>query len=106
MAQMLKTEHEASSVVFIEEGKEMAMPDVERRVLGVYLDPKAAKDIAAASEDENDAAIEKTARQQLRLYHCCDDSGTLKVTEVKTGPLNQSDLTSSVSYWTAVFELN
>lgn len=98
MAQLLKTEHEASNVVFIEEGQEMSLPDVERRVLGVYLDPKAAKDIAAASEDESDAATETTARQQLRLYHCCDDSGTLKVTEVKTGPLNQSDLSSSVSF--------
>jgi hypothetical protein len=96
MAQLLKAEHEATGIIFIEEGGEMSLPDTERRILGVYLDPKGAKDISPASPDENDAASEVSARQQLRLYHCSDESGTLKVTEVKTGPLSQSDLTSNV----------
>jgi len=98
MAQVLKTEHDASGVIFVEEGDEMNLPDVEKRILGVFLDPKGAKDVAPAAEDDNDAVVETSARQQLRLYHCSDESGTLKVTEVKTGPLNQSDLTSNVSY--------
>lgn len=33
---------------------------------------------------------------EVRLYRCSDDSGTLKVTEVKTGPLMQHDLSSQV----------
>ncbi|XP_065344773.1 villin-1-like [Cloeon dipterum] len=99
MAQQLKTEHEATGVVFIEEGQELALPDVERKILSLYLDPKAARsEIAEATEDANDAAVETAARQQLRLYHCSDESGTLKVTEVKTGPLSQSDLSSTDSY--------
>ncbi|XP_059489810.1 villin-1-like [Neocloeon triangulifer] len=98
MAQQLKVEHEATGVVFIEEGGEMSLPEVERKILSVYLDPKNAREVAPATEDENDAAAESAARQQLRLYHCSDDSGTLKVTEVKSGPLDQSDLSSNDSY--------
>lgn len=34
---------------------------------------------------------------ELKLFRCTEESGTLKVTEVKNGPLSQSDLSSDVS---------
>lgn len=34
---------------------------------------------------------------ELKLFRCTEESGTLKVMEVKNGPLSQSDLSSDVS---------
>ena len=40
----------------------------------------------------------KTARGKVKLYRCSDDSGKLILTEVKDGPLQQTDLQSDDSY--------
>jgi hypothetical protein len=106
MAQMIKDEHGATGVVFIEEGGENSLPEDERRALAVFLDPRRAKEIGEVTADNDDEKVVTQQRQQLRLYHCCDESGTLKVTEVKTGPLLQSDLNSNVSIVRGSLELS
>lgn len=55
------------------------------------------KDLKPA-DAEKDEDLEKASFQEITLYHCSDEDGTLKVTEVKTGPLSQSDLTSDDAY--------
>lgn len=37
-------------------------------------------------------------RAEIRLYKCSDEDGTLRISEVKGGPLLQDDLVSADSY--------
>ncbi|KAF4524898.1 hypothetical protein B566_EDAN015554 [Ephemera danica] len=80
MSQLMKDEHSATGVVFIEEGRETSLPEDEKRALAVFLDPRRAREIGEMTQDD-DEKVATQQRQQLRLYHCCDESGTLKVTE-------------------------
>lgn len=49
-------------------------------------------------EEDKDEAIEASVTNEIKLYRCSDEDGTLKVTEVKTGPLFQADLVSDDSF--------
>ncbi len=37
-------------------------------------------------------------RKDIKLYKCSDEDGTLKITEVKNGPLMQADVKSEDSF--------
>lgn len=92
----LKDEHHAVSIVFVDDGKELSLPESERLLLGVYLDlsPTARQAIKKSLGDDIEA--EKSERNALKLYQCSDESGTYKVVEIKSGPLLQDDLSSNV----------
>ena len=45
-------------------------------------------------ENDDDKRLDGT---NIKLYRCSDESGTLKVTEKKAGPLFKTDLESEVS---------
>lgn len=98
-AQTLKGEHGMANsvIVILEDGHELALPDGEREVFEALLSSKNKKELKPASADK-DEDLEKASFQEIKLYHCTDEDGTLKVTEVKTGPLFQSDLTSKDAY--------
>ncbi len=51
-----------------------------------------------AAEAESDERADIQTRKEIKLYNCSDEEGTLKITEVKTGPLLQSDLESKDSF--------
>lgn len=97
MAKQLRDEHNAVSIVFVDDGREDNLPESEKLLLGVYLDmsPASRQNLRTASED--DTYMEAKERAALRLYKCSDESGTYKVVEVKTGPLLQEDLNTNVS---------
>jgi hypothetical protein len=42
--------------------------------------------------------VETTTFTEIKLYRCTDEDGTLKVTEIKKGPLFQADLKSEDSF--------
>lgn len=96
VATQLRDEHNAVSIVFVDDGKENNLPESERVLLGVYLDlsPGAKQALKDASDD--DSFVEKKERSALKLYKCSDESGTYKVIEVKDGPLLQADLNTNV----------
>jgi len=48
----------------------------------------------ARKDEESEAAVVT----EIKLFRCSDEDGTLKVTEVKKGPLFQSDLISDDSF--------
>ena len=83
-------------MVFVDEGKENALPVCERTVFNVHLNlgQRQIKNAADAGDDEEKEVV---AQSSLTLYHCSDEDGTYKVTEVKPGPLEQHDLRSEVS---------
>ena len=92
----LKDEHKASSIVFVDDGREKSLPACERTVFNEYLklsDRMVKSAEEAGSDDEQDGAN----RLDLTLYQCSDEDGTYKVTEIKSGQLVQGDLKSEVS---------
>ncbi|KAI5705145.1 hypothetical protein M8J75_012335 [Diaphorina citri] len=97
VAQQLKTENNALALIFVEDGKELNLPEAEKTLLGVYLDLRASVGVKG-NIGESDEVVEHTHYNHLKLYQCSDEDGTYKVTEVKTGPLYQSDLNSKDSF--------
>lgn len=95
MAVKLRDEHNASSIVFVDDGKENSLPVCERTVFNAHLSLSNRK-VKSAEEAGADEVQEEVDQGALTLYHCSDEDGTYKVTEVKSGPLEQTDLTSEV----------
>ena len=74
------------------------MPDDELAIFDALLPLKYKKaQLKAAQEAASDEQADETVNE-IKLYRCTDDDGTLKVIQVKNGPLYQSDLTSNDSY--------
>jgi hypothetical protein len=96
VATKLRDEHNASSIVFVDDGKESLLPVCERTVFNAHLS-LSKRTVKSADEVDADDVQEEANRAALTLYHCSDEDGTYKVTEVKSGPLEQSDLRSEVS---------
>ena len=51
-----------------------------------------------ASASEDDEKLDITTRKVIKLYQCSDEDGTLRIREVKGGPLEQNDLQSKDSF--------
>jgi len=97
LAQTLKSEHGGSNVVIVEDDQELALPLEEREIFDSML-PIAQKKLQSIEEAGSDEAQEASVVVEIKLYHCSDESGTLKVTEVKSGPLLQTDLKSEDTF--------
>lgn len=97
VAEKLRDEHKASSIVFVDDGKENSLPVCERTVFNAHLSLSNRK-VKSAEDAGADDVQEEADQGTLTLYHCSDEDGTYKVTEVKSGPLEQTDLTSEDSF--------
>uniref|UniRef100_A0A8D9B6V5 Advillin n=1 Tax=Cacopsylla melanoneura TaxID=428564 RepID=A0A8D9B6V5_9HEMI len=95
VAQELKVENKAKALVFVEEGEELDLPEAEKILLEAYLDLHASEGVKGNVND-SDEVDEHNHYSHITLYQCSDEDGTYNVTEVKTGPLYQSDLKSKV----------
>jgi len=80
-------------VVIVEDGQESFLGGIEREVFETYL-PLTAKMIKSHTQVAKDEVVSQKLSSDIRLYRCTDESGTLKVAEVKKGPLYQRDLES------------
>ena len=58
--------------------------------------PLSEKTVKTKEEGGADEAYEKEAVGGLKLYRCAEEEGVLKVSEVKSGPLDRKDLDSGV----------
>lgn len=96
MAGKLRDEHNASSIVFVDDGQEKSLPACERTVFNEYLNLND-RMVKSADEVDGDDAEKEAKRAELTLYQCSDEDGTYKVIEIKSGPLEQGDLKSEVS---------
>lgn len=52
--------------------------------------------VKSASEGGVDEKVERMKSSEIKLFLVSDEGGTLKIEEVKTGPLRKSDLNSKV----------
>ena len=96
-ADNLKLEHGFSDIetVTIDDGEEDINSE-DGQILNMLLPLNAKTQIQRESVAPD--MDSKTARSQVKLYRCSDDSGKLILTEVKDGPLMQDDLKSDDSY--------
>jgi len=71
------------------------MSDIEKQIFESVL-PLGDKKLIKSAADVPDELTDREVGKDIKLYRCSDDDGTLRVTEVKTGPLFQNDLNSGV----------
>jgi len=97
-AKQLRDERGKTNIVIIEDGEEMKMNKDELKLFESKLSLKDKNTKLNLNEiiDENDDD-KRLDGAHIKLYKCSDESGTLKVTEKKAGPLVKSDLESEVS---------
>jgi hypothetical protein len=96
VSQQLKTEAGGKAVlIFLKDGEEDELHDIEKQLFEMNLPLKEKSQMKAVS-DYSDDAVDREVSHEIKLYRCSDDDGTLRVTEVKVGPLYQSDLNSGV----------
>ncbi|XP_066975023.1 villin-1-like isoform X2 [Macrobrachium rosenbergii] len=96
-AATLKQEHGGATIVVIEDGQESLLQNDERNGFEKHL-PLMKKNTIPAHEAPKDETVARRVSEEIKLYKCSDESGTLKVIEVKNGPLSQSDLHSEDSF--------
>lgn len=83
----------------MEDGSEATMmTEDERQAFEAYLPLKQRSEIRPASQAETDDKEDARVRKEIKLYCCTEEDGKLKISEVKTGPLLQSDLKSGDSF--------
>lgn len=93
----LKQEHGGASIVVIEDSQESLLQSKERTLFEKYL-PLLHKKVTPAQDAPKDETVARRISEELKLYRCSDEGGTLKVMEVKNGPLLQTDLDSNDSF--------
>ncbi|XP_017769751.1 PREDICTED: villin-1 isoform X2 [Nicrophorus vespilloides] len=97
IANQLKTETGIQKITFIDDGYEQTMSASEKSEFQCYL-PLDKRHVLPPNHDSVDEEYEKSYRSTLRLYRCTDSSGKYRVTEIKGGPLLQTDLESDDVY--------
>lgn len=95
MAMELKTENNLKNVIFVDDGYEQGLLLDEKANFEKYL-PLSQRHVMPPEMAGDDVEAEKQFRANIKLYQCSDNSGKYRVTEIKSGPLKQSDLDSDV----------
>ncbi|CAF0804352.1 unnamed protein product [Adineta ricciae] len=98
-AKQLRDERGRTNIVIIEDGEETKMSKDELKLFETRLllkDKNTKLSTNDVSDDnDDDKRLDGT---HIKLYKCSDESGTLKVTEKKAGPLVKTDLDSEDAY--------
>ncbi|CAN8005005.1 unnamed protein product [Ixodes hexagonus] len=96
-AQQLKAERGEGTIILVEDGQEKHLGSPEKDYWN-HLLPLDDKVVKSHRDVSADTLAEKQHCADIKLYRCSDEAGTLRVTEVKAGPLEQKDLLSQDSY--------
>ncbi|KAK3611747.1 hypothetical protein CHS0354_014091 [Potamilus streckersoni] len=97
-ARQLRDERGKTNIIGIEDGHEDAMTNEERKLFEACLPLKDKREVKDSHEGGEDDVVDRRNAAAIKLYVCSEDDGTLKVSEVKTGPLSRKDLDSTESY--------
>lgn len=96
-ARQYRDERTKVNIVCVEEGELGEMAKSEIQMWDAHL-PLSERKVKPASEGGADEAAERMGAAAIKLYRCTEEDGTLKVSEVKSGPLVKADLDSDDSY--------
>ncbi|XP_078324667.1 advillin-like isoform X1 [Crassostrea virginica] len=97
-ARQLRDERGKANIVVVEDGQEKEMTKEELEEFDKHLSLGSKDQLKSKEEGGADEVAERKSSSELKLYVCSEDDGTLKVSEVKEGPLLKSDLDSTESY--------
>ncbi|TRY61821.1 hypothetical protein TCAL_04385 [Tigriopus californicus] len=92
LAHKLKEEKGQGEIVILHDGDENKLERDEKSLFESVLPLEKKNELKDTSGEDSDDKEELRLRTELKLYECSDDGGTLKITEIKSGPLLQSDL--------------
>ncbi|XP_022911438.2 advillin isoform X2 [Onthophagus taurus] len=92
IAVQLKSENDNIPLVFVDDGYEQSLQNEQKSEFQKYL-PLNQRHVLP-SDPEKDEVVEKQFKNNIKLYKCSDNNGKYRVTEIKSGPLLQSDLDS------------
>ncbi|XP_064475215.1 advillin-like [Ornithodoros turicata] len=96
-AQQLKAENGEGTIIIVDEGTEKQLGSPEKEYFAHVL-PFDERYVKSHRDVLQNQGFERNPHFEIKLYRCSDENGTLRVTEVKTGPLDQQDLVSQDSF--------
>lgn len=91
----MKVENNLRNIIFVDDGYEQGLHRDEKQDFENYLQLNR-RHVMPPEMAGDDTEVEKQFRANLKLYQCQDNDGKYRVTEIKTGPLKQSDLNRNV----------
>ena len=96
LAQSIKDENGGGEIVVVNNGAEANMTADELKAFETLL-PLSQK-LVKPGRQETDEKLDVATRKMIKLYQCSDEDGTLKIRELKGGPLEQKDLQSKDTF--------
>ncbi|XP_025829482.1 advillin isoform X2 [Agrilus planipennis] len=97
IANQLRTEKKCYHIVFVDDGYEQTLDEKVKGDFNKHL-PLSKRTVQPHEPAECKDKDKTHAKHPLRTYKCTDNNGRYRVAEVKTGPLNQSDLDTNDVY--------
>lgn len=91
----MKSENNIPNITFVDDGYEKTLNEEDKKEFNKYL-PLEKRMVYPPDHSGDDGDKEKQFRSSIRLYRCSDNSGKYRVTEIKTGPILQTDLNPEV----------
>ncbi|KAL8591188.1 hypothetical protein ACOMHN_057928 [Nucella lapillus] len=87
------------NIVILEDGKEdKALDSDVRQMFEKHLSLRERHKLQPAAAGGADEAAERQTASSVKLFLCQEEDGTLKIQEVKSGPLSKKDLLSEDSF--------
>lgn len=87
-----------ANIVLIEDGLEDKIDADCKPIFEKYLPLREKHNVKPEDEGGRDEAAERQATSIIKLFSCREEDGTLKIQEVKAGPLSKKDLVSDDSF--------
>ncbi|RUS90547.1 hypothetical protein EGW08_001724, partial [Elysia chlorotica] len=87
-----------SNIVFVDDGLEDKMDKESLQMFEKHLPLKDRNALKGAAEGGQDEVSERQMAASIKLFSCREEDGTLRIQEVKPGPLSRKDLLSDDSF--------
>ncbi|KAH9498780.1 hypothetical protein Btru_005123 [Bulinus truncatus] len=88
-----------ANIVFVEDGQEDKLDTESKQLFEKYLPIKERQNkVKSPTEGGEDEASERQLSANIKLFSCREEDGTLRIQEVKPGPLYRKDLLSDDSF--------
>uniref|UniRef100_A0A2C9KVB8 HP domain-containing protein n=1 Tax=Biomphalaria glabrata TaxID=6526 RepID=A0A2C9KVB8_BIOGL len=87
-----------ANIVFVDDSQEDKLDKESKQLFEKYLNIKDRNKIKAEKEAGDDEASERILSANIKLFSCKEEEGTLRIQEVKPGPLYRKDLVSDDSF--------
>ncbi|KAF6030460.1 qua [Bugula neritina] len=97
LARSLRDERGGGDIITVDSGEENKLLEAELNVWNKHLRVSERR-VKSAAEGGVDEKVERMKSAEIKLFLVSDEGGTLKIEEVKAGPLKKSDLSSEDSY--------